>query len=262
MITFQNLGKYGRLGNQMFQYATLYALGKKLKYDIGVPYQARNQNDKLDFCIGDGFNISASDSSSKYSSSVYAEPGFSYDPNIWNIPDGCDIRGYFQTEKYFKKYRSDLVNKEFVFLSNIKQKVDTLLDGNDSELISIHVRLGDYVHIQDCHPLCTVDYYKEALACMPKDASVLLFSDDYPKALSLMKDVGLNVMLTGGDDKFVDMCMMTRCNYHIIANSSFSWWGAWLSNSKKVIAPKIWFGNSPNVAKNWNDIYCDDWTVI
>ena len=136
------------------------------------------------------------------------------------------------------------------------------MNGNDSELISVHIRLGDYVQIQDCHPICSVEYYKEALDQLPKDCQVILFSDDYPQALQLFKSFGINVMLTGGTDKFVDMCMMTKCNYHIIANSSFSWWGAWLSNSKKVIAPKKWFGNAQHMPKNWSDIYCDDWILI
>lgn len=262
MITFQQLGKYGRLGNQMFQYATLYSLGKQLKYSIGVPYQARSSNDKMDFCLADGFNIDALDSSGKFFSSVYIEPSFNYDPNILNIPDECDIRGYFQTEKYFKAYKNDLKFKQFKFKDNIENQVNQLFEGKDSELIAVHIRLGDYVHIQDCHPICSVEYYKAALEELPKDCQIVLFSDDYSQALELFKSFGLNVMLTGGNDKFVDMCMMTKCDYHVIANSSFSWWGAWLSNSKKVIAPKVWFGNSPSVAKNWDDIYCDGWEVI
>jgi hypothetical protein len=262
MITFQQLGKYGRLGNQMFQYATLYSLGKQLNYSIGVPYQTRSSNDKMDFCLADGFNIDASDSSGKFFSSVYIEPSFNYDLNILNIPDGCDIRGYFQTEKYFKSCKNDLKIKQFKFKDNIENQVNQLFDGKDAELISVHIRLGDYVHIQDCHPICSIEYYKAALEQLPKDCQIILFSDDYPQALNLFKSFGLNIMLTGGNDKFIDMCMMTKCDYHIIANSSFSWWGAWLSNSKKVIAPKIWFGPSPNMAKNWNDIYCDDWEVI
>jgi hypothetical protein len=55
---------------------------------------------------------------------------------------------------------------------------------------------------------------------------------------------------------------MSLCDYHVIANSSFSWWGAWLGESKKVIAPSQWFGESPDMPKNWSDIYCKDWIII
>jgi hypothetical protein len=63
-------------------------------------------------------------------------------------------------------------------------------------------------------------------------------------------------------NKYIDMCLMTMCNYHIIANSSFSWWGAWLSNSKQVIAPSKWFGPANHMPKNWSDVYCEKWIVI
>lgn len=262
MITSQILGCYGRLGNQLFQYATLYALGKELNYQVAVPYHNQNNNDKLHFAIPDGFNITAVSSKDKFFNSVYTEPSFDYDCNIWNIPDGCDVRGYFQTEKYFKKYKKELLSSELIFKSNITQIVKNLLDGNDGELISIHVRLGDYTHLKDSHPPCSKEYYEEALSLLPKDANIILFSDDYSNALNLMNSFGINVMLTGTADKFIDLCIMSKCNYHIIANSSFSWWGSWLSNSKKTIAPKQWFGRDPAKPKIWNDIYCDEWTVI
>lgn len=250
MITSQILGLYGRLGNQLFQYATLYAIGQELNYSICVPYHHKSNNDKLHFAISDGFQINAEPSEGKYFNSVYTEFSFDYDPNIWNIPDGCDIRGYFQTEKYFKKYKSDLIKNELIFKPNIISKVNSIFSGNDSELISVHVRLGDYTNLQNSHPPCTKEYYQKALSILPNDANVILFSDDYAAALNMMRDFNINVMLTGTNDKFIDLCMMSKCNYHIIANSSFSWWGAWLSNSKQVIAPKKWFGSDPAKPKN------------
>jgi hypothetical protein len=262
MITSQILGLYGRLGNQLFQYATLYSLGKELNYKIGVPYHHKNNNDKLHFAIPDGFNITANASQNKFFSSVYIESSFDYDSNIWNIPDGCDIRGYFQTEKYFKKYKNELIKTELTFKPNVTSKVNNILNGNNSELISIHIRLCDYQQLKNSHPPCTKDYYHEALKLLPNDANIILFSDDYSTALNLMKDFNINVMLTGTGDKFVDLCMMSKCNYHIIANSSFSWWGAWLSNSKKVIAPNLWFGSDPAKPKSWNDIYCEEWEIV
>jgi hypothetical protein len=85
---------------------------------------------------------------------------------------------------------------------------------------------------------------------------------NYEEKNNIIKDLGRHVMMYGSNDKFLDMCLMTKCEYHIIANSSFSWWGSWLSNSKKTIAPKSWFGPSPNMPKNWNDIYAEEWNII
>jgi hypothetical protein len=262
MISCQAIGTNGRFGNQMFQYATLYALGKELHYEIGVPYNQRNQNDKLDFCLPDVFDLSASNSSQNFMSSMYIEPHFNYDANIHNIPDNCNIRGYFQTEKYFKKYKKDLINKEFKFKQSIETQANELFAGKNSELVSLHMRLGDYLNVPECHPICSIEYYKEALKLIPSDVQIILFSDDYGVANNIIKDLGRHVMMYGSNDKFLDMCLMTKCEYHIIANSSFSWWGSWLSNSKKTIAPKQWFGSSPNMPKNWDSIYADSWDVI
>lgn len=262
MIGMTSLGSNGRFGNQMFQYATLYALGKELNYEISIPYSNINSNDYLHFCLPDCFSLSAKDLKNHYFSSYYQEPHFNYDINIKNIPDNTNLKGYFQSEKYFKSYKNNLKNKEFNFKNEIKIKTNELLKGRDSDLISVHMRLGDYLKFQNSHPICSSDYYKLALAEMPKDANVILFSDDYSLALPFFKDLGINVFACGTNDKFVDMCLMTFCEYHIIANSSFSWWGAWLSNSKKTIAPKQWFGTAPHMPKTWDDVYSEDWIVV
>lgn len=262
MITCQSLGLNGRFGNQMFQYATLYALGKDLQYTFGVPYNTKSPNDKLNFCLPECFDLSAKDSSSFIFTSVYIETEFFYQKEIKNILDGTDIRGYFQTEKYFKKYKNDLKTKEFKFKDNIQKKANDILKNKSNELISVHMRLTDYLHLQNCHPICSDSYYNSALELLPKNADIILFSDDVHLAKEKLKNLNRKITFIGTDDKFVDMCLMTMCNYHVIANSSFSWWGAWLSDSKKIIAPKQWFGMSPSVPKKWDDIYCEDWIVL
>jgi len=262
MISCQSIGTNGRLGNQMFQYATLYALGKELNYNIGVPYKQRSHNDKLDFCLQDVFDLSASDSSQNFMSSMYIEPHFNYDANIHNIPDNCDIRGYFQTEKYFKKYKKNLINKEFKFKESVENKTNKLLEGKQNEYVALHLRLTDYLQFSDSHPVCNLEYYKNAISHIPVDTQIILFSDDYPLANNILKSLNRNIMMLGTDDKFTDLCMMSKCEYHIIANSSFSWWGAWLAKSKKVIAPKTWFGSAAHMPKDWSDVYCENWISI
>ena len=116
----------------------------------------------------------------------------------------------------------------------------------DDEYIGLHIRRTDYVQKQSYHPLCTLDYYERALKKLP-NIQVIIVSDD-PKWCEnqelfkpdrfLISDSGSNI---------VDMCILSLCKYHVIANSSFSWWGAWLAESEKVIAPNIWFGSQANL---------------
>ena len=128
MIMIKNLGRFG---NQIFQYATLYAIAKEKNYSFGVPYQMRSNIEHLDFCLPDAFKLSAEDCTNVLSSSVFVEKEFKYDPNILNIPDNCELHGYFQTEKYFKKYKKDLVEKEFMFNDVIQNRVNDILNKNN-----------------------------------------------------------------------------------------------------------------------------------
>ena len=97
---------------------------------------------------------------------------------------------------------------------------------------------------------------------MPKDCTVVIvFTDDpeWAKVQELFPDDRFFVSET--DCAYTDMCLMSLCDYHIIGNSTFSWWGAWLSSSKKVVAPKQWFG-APLEANDLSDLYCDGWVVL
>jgi len=262
MITFKSLGNYGRFGNQMFQYATLFAIAKKRKYQFGVPYKNRHQNDYTDFCLPDCFpNLTAKNSSDANIKFVAQQFIFEYNPGIFGILDDTDIRGYFQSEKYFVDYREQLL-KEYEFSKQIKDKALDIRSLTQKQAISIHIRLGDYVNQQQNHPVCSIDYYAEALEQLPDDLLIYVFSDENKKAEQIFKSLNKKIVFTESSDKYVDMCTMALCDYHIIANSSFSWWGAWLSNSKKVIAPSKWFGNAEHMPKNWSDVYCEGWVVI
>jgi hypothetical protein len=263
MITFSRLGTYGRFGNQMFQYATLFAIGKRKKCEIGVPYlYNKNTNEYYKFCLPDCFcNLSAKDCIDIIPKYFVEEKNFTYEPGIFGIEDNTDIIGYFQSEKYFVDYREELL-KEFAFNDKIYKQAVDMRSLTRSPAISIHLRLGDYVNLQDSHPICSLDYYVEALKLLPDDLLIYVFSDDIPQAIEFFKSLNRKVVFTESNDKYVDMCLMTLCNYHIIANSSFSWWGSWLSDSKKTIAPSKWFGPNRNSPKNWSDIYCKDWIII
>lgn len=262
MITFNVMGRYGRLGNQMFQYATLYAIAKTRGYEFGVPYKVKSENSYLNFSLDQCFpNLSAKDSSDVQSMHRAQERQFQYNAGIFGIPDNTDIVGYFQSEKYFKDYRNDLL-KEFRFNDKIIEEAGNVRSITKDPVISVHMRIGDYKMLDGKHPMMTKEYYVEALEKLPKDLLIIVFSDEPQGAYEIFKDMQRPFAITEPKDQFTDMCTMTMCNYHIIANSSYSWWGAWLSNSIKVIAPHNWFGTDESMPKNWSDIYCEGWEII
>ena len=152
--------------------------------------------------------------------------------------------------------------KEFTFNDTIYKQALDMRSLTRLPTISIHLRLGDYVNLPNSHPVCSLDYYVEALKLLPDDLLIYVFSDNIPEATEFFKFLNRKVVFTETNDKYIDMCLMSMCKYHIIANSSFSWWGSWLSNSKKTIAPSKWFGSSPEMPRNWSDIYCKNWIII
>jgi hypothetical protein len=262
MITFNKLGKYGLFGNQMFQYATLYSIAKTREYEFGVPYTNTGETHFTNFFLPNCFsNLSAKDSSNIIPLYNATERNFTYNAGIFGISDNTDICGYFQSEKYFVDYREQLL-KEFTFNDIIYKQALDMRSLTRLPTISIHLRLGDYVNLPNSHPVCSLDYYVEALALLPDDLLIYVFSDNIPEATEFFKFLNRKVVFTETHDKYIDMCLMSMCKYHIIANSSFSWWGSWLSDSKKTIAPSKWFGSSPDMPRNWSDIYCKNWIII
>lgn len=262
MITFNLLGRYGRFGNQMFQYAALYSIAKTRGYEFGIAYQNKSENPYLNMCLDEAFgNLSAKDSSNHQPIHRINESSFTYNPGLFGIPDNSDLIGYFQTEKYFKDYRNNLL-KEFKFKDNILERATDIRSITKEPVISIHLRLGDYKRLVGKHPVMTEQYYKDALDKLPKDLLIIAFSDEPNEAEKVFAKLGRKYFIPESEDQFTDMCTMTLCDYHVIANSSYSWWGAWLSDSKKVVAPSNWFGEDDIMPKNWSDIYCKDWEII
>ena len=124
-------------------------------------------------------------------------------------------------------------------------------------MIGLHIRRTDYVQKQKYHPLCTLEYYEEALNRMPKDMPVIIVSDDPEWCGKQELFASDRFLISESEDNIVDMCILSLCKKHIIANSTFSWWGAWLANSEHVIAPKTWFG--PEADVNDRDLVLDHW---
>ena len=192
------------------------------------------------------------------SENVHLEPHFHYS-KIPTSDKNLKIKGYFQSWKYFNHNRDKILN-----LLNIKDLKESIRNKfkDYSDYISIHVRRGDYLELSDYHHNLSLEYYKKAISVFGEDKKFLIFSND----LEWCKDnfnFLKNVEFSPTNEDWEDIVLMSTCKHNIIANSSFSWWGAWLNESpnRKVICPKKWFG--PKYSnKETLDLFPKDWSVI
>ena len=272
----------GGLGNQMFQYAFAKGVenktGMKAMFDMSffekryarpfelsifgiVPDVAKTFKDK--FKIGILWKFRRKLDGKKFlGMKLISEPCFEFCD--MDIEPETYIEGFFQTEKYFEGV--DIV-KEFQFkepLSGRSAELAKLMAESNS--ISLHIRRGDYVKkkvYQNMFAHCDMDYYKNAVELITKgDTSfkVFLFSDDIEwvkENLSLPCEM-IYVDCNSGKDSYRDMQLMSLCKHNIIANSSFSWWGAYLNTNpeKVVVAPKKWFADE---SINESDVIPTSW---
>jgi hypothetical protein len=287
----------GGLGNQMFQYATLRAIelrtGHVSKVDITpfenyglhhgfelgrifsqTPIKIASKSDIKSILgwrssLGMGRIFLRSDMKLFSPKNYITEYSLAFQKEILNIADDSYLAGYWQSEKYFLDV-ADHIRKEFTFsesLSAENSKIkEEILSANS---ISLHIRRGDYVSNPTSlaiHGLCTIEYYQTAVAHIQQHVAsptYFIFSDDIPwvKAnLGFLKSV-VYVEHNKDSQSYNDMRLMSLCNHHIIANSSFSWWGAWLNASpnKIVISPRKWFADS---SKHDIDLIPQSWVKL
>lgn len=267
MLSFNHLGNLGRLGNQMFQYASLKGISRRREYEFMIPprevFGNLDTNVRTsDACIYDCFDLTCY----KTGISQYprlSESTYGLDENIYyNCPDNVDLLGYFQCEKYFE-HIEDEIRKDFSFkpeIYDISKEIFSRLFKNE-KVISLHIRRGDYV-VNPNHPTQSLDYYSKALSNFDENLAVVIFSDD-PQWCSEQELFSPDrFFISEGGDTRVDLCLMTLCSYHIIANSSYSWWGSYLAKSEKTVAPSDWFGDELKKTKNTRELYRKDWIII
>jgi len=283
----------GGLGNQLFQYTTGRALALKHQTELKLDLSFLNSDPKnvytkreLELHV---FDISSTIVTSNELEAFYKrtffqkiatkffssfpskyfignQKGFEYNEAFELYPDNTYLNGYWQSEKYFSSIREILL-KELVIKKEMSEQCklvkDFILNSNS---VSLHIRRGDYLsdkNANEFHGNLPLDYYYKVLAHLNglfKDLKVFIFSDD----MDWVKD---NLKLTNecvyvdfntGENSVFDMYLMSQCKHNIIANSSFSWWGAWLNQNpqKTVIAPEKWFAD-----KNLNikDLIPNSW---
>ncbi len=177
----------------------------------------------------------------------YIDKLFKYTSQVLSNTEDTYLEGYWQSEKYFLPIQ-DSIKKDFVFKQNLSPKSKEVAGNNkDKHTVSIHVRRGDYLN-SGIHDVCTKEYYNNAIAHCAKNEKIdefLIFSNDIEWAkenLNFNKTPFIFVDWNTGENSWQDMYLMSTCPINIIANSSFSWWAAWLNSNKnkRVIAPSIW----------------------
>lgn len=281
----------GGLGNQLFQYALVRRLSLlhdvPLKLDISQfeTYKLRRYslnafNIIEDYATeGDIVRIKEKGFASfrrltekllpYYKRSYIHERSLHFDPNILKSPKNLYLEGYWQSERYFKDIE-DVIRREFTF----KFKPDASNERtsehiNSVNAVSLHIRRADYVSdaaINQFHGTCTLAYYQQAVEIIVRKAlspHFFVFSDDilWAKENLILTYPTIFISHNNATKDFEDLRLMIQCKHHIIANSSFSWWGAWLSKNpdKIVIAPQKWFNDE---SINTKDLIPEGWIRI
>jgi hypothetical protein len=283
----------GGLGNQLFQYALGRTLAASrsttLKLDITdyetykvQAYALRHFNVIESFATRDeiwrlrGGGWMARQLSRRLhrlipfrKDSYILEKGFAFDPEVLRSPDDVYLEGYWQSEKYFTSIEG-LLRREFTIrhsLSGRNQEIAARIAGCNA--VSLHVRRGDYVSNPDSsrvHGVCGADYHQAAvrrIAEVVPQPHLFVFSDDPQWAAGNLHLDHPATIVTGNDIRrdYEDLHLMSLCKHHIVANSSFSWWGAWLDTNpdKIVIAPERWFAHEQHDTR---DLFPPTWQVI
>ncbi|MES2535055.1 MAG: alpha-1,2-fucosyltransferase [Pseudomonadota bacterium] len=284
------VGLYGGLGNQLFQYAVARRLAHFRKVELVVDtswYDTVHENVTPRKYEMSQYRIEARGMSTAeiFSRALFThrilkrlplprrlklvrEKSFPFDPRILTLPDNVYLDGYWQSPKYFDDIR-DILLEELTPLEALSEADEAVAAKiRASNAVSIHVRRGDYVSLASAaqtHGLCSLDYYKSAVSQLQRRVQApvfFVFSDDpeWTSANLHFDSPTVYVNHNGPDKAFQDLRLMSFCQHQIIANSSFSWWGAWLNRNpgKIVIAPEKWFADRSDT----QDLYPPAWEKI
>jgi len=291
---------YGGLGNQMFQYACGKAistrLGVELKLDIQhvIDRTPREEFTFRDYELG-VFNVyeqivtskelsrfvpnlwNANEIAKHYyklkrlflGNTLYREKlKFSYNKELYSVRDNTYLYGYFQTENYFSEFKNDILNS-FTLRNALGERNESFISQMKNEnSVSIHIRRGDYEN-SVFELLSLEEYYLKAIETIKEKIEspiFYFFTNDVVWVEKNFNSLDINktiVYINTGTQSYKDMILMSNCKHNIIANSSFSWWGAWLNQNanKTVIAPQKWFKIGQYVDTTYN-LIPENWMKI
>ena len=266
MIGLNYLGKMGQLGNQMFQYAALKGIARNRGLDFTLPNHSEAIQDSLGNTLRielfEPFNIKSNNYGLLETNEYVQEAHFHFDEDLYNnCPDNCSLFGYFQSPKYFLNIREEII-KDFKFKKQIIDECKSILKQFDNP-IALHIRRGDFLINSANHHNLPMSYYENGLDCFDEDRQVVIFSDDPQWCFEQKLFDNDRFLVSQSNSPYHDLYLMTQCSDFIIANSTYSWWGAWLCMNpfKEVIYPNRWFGPN-NASKSTADLFPRSWRII
>ena len=266
-------------GNQMFQYAYALAASTRIGAELKLDLSWYDENSAHRPYILDRFDISAAVATKDevaYVKSKNASNFLSYrwnllrdsiaprhkktvvfenlskvDLDLLNPYKNSYVEGYFTSELFFKDFEKE-VRHELFFQPTISQNVKEIVDSIDVNTVAISIRRGDFIGNQ-LHNICSKEYFYRAIEKTQEaieNPTLLIFSDELEWITENMKFDVPHSIVPKLEDSMDYMRLMSYCSNHIIPNSTFSWWGAWLSKPKVVIAPGFWLAQDVKAHKN------------
>jgi hypothetical protein len=288
MIGYNRLGINGRLGNQMFQYASLRGIASKHGYTWRIPPKNRETNNMAEYVLMDGFKLPHLKENNigfvPQSFPIYDEPCHDFDETLFNnCPDNVNIDGFRQSEKYFNHIEKE-IREDYEFIDDIYFPCKEFINQFNDNVIFLHVRRSDATGRPHQYLVAGIDWYKKILEeNFPDDVPVLVFTDqlDWVENQQLFKEERFFISeqreystkpVWNGRGKleyslspWIDLCLMSLCNGSIFPNSTFGWWGSWLQKNKKyaTVYQHPYFGpfftDKHDCYKDLKDLYPNDW---
>lgn len=279
----------GGLGNQMFQYAAGRALALRHGVELGLDLRVYEGPSQFDFALNhfaikakilDRTELPPSRKSNKIRYLIWRSglirPYFTdqkcdgFNQSFCNTRDDSYLRGYWQSERFFMEVADTIAEDFHITTAPTPENAQMATRIQNADAVSLHIRRGDYISdpmANATHGTCSLEYYERALEHLTENGrkvtEAFIFSDDPTWAhenmrISLPRTI---VDINDSENQYEDLRLMSLCKHNIIANSSFSWWGAWLNRTphKTVIAPKEWFRDK---SKENPDLYPPGWFKI
>jgi hypothetical protein len=283
MITFTQLGSWGRLGNQLWQYALLKSISLKTGKEIILPTSIFDNIWHSQKCLLNNFKLKC-----RFENQVFPKYRFNerfsrkYDPLVFEVPEDTDFMGYFQSSKYIENYRKEIL-EEFELSEEIKEKAEKILNPlrkKYKKIVSVHFRRGDLINpscignnfLGDDQKLtdeCELGKYINNATSYFNESETLYYvitggsrENDNTEDVAWCKKnfIRENVIYSENVEDLVEFCILTKVDANICSHAStFSWWGSYLNPNQNVIAPK----NALIIEEiSTEDFYPSNWNLI